>query len=206
MPPKNVDQEVKSIVAAASRGDASAKETLFFRFRDVGYRVARRITGRHADALDVVQDAFIRAFTNLDRFQGDSSFKTWFLRIVSNRALDLLRKRNVRLAISLDGGDETGPQIANRDVFSVSVEEIGAELEDAEMVRTVQEAIDALPPAQKSVISLYATGDMTYGEIAEVLGVPIGTIMSRLYHARKRLRDMLPELAAEFGDAEETKQ
>ncbi|MGE3181596.1 MAG: RNA polymerase sigma factor [Phycisphaerae bacterium] len=193
---------MNSIVAAASRNDASAKEALFLRFRDVAYRVAMRITGRHADAMDVVQDAFIRAFANLERFQGDSSFKTWFLRIVSNRALDLLRKRNVRLAISLDGGDESGPQIANRDVFSVSVEEVGAELEDAEMVKTVQDAIDALPPAQKSVISLYATGDMTYGEIADVLGVPIGTIMSRLYHARKRLREMLPELASQFSDAE----
>ncbi|MEW6254123.1 MAG: sigma-70 family RNA polymerase sigma factor, partial [Planctomycetota bacterium] len=67
------------------------------------------------------------------------------------------------------------------------------------LAERLRRAIDALPPDQKAVFSLYATGEMTYGKIAEVLGIPIGTVMSRLYHARRRLHDMLPDLRPESG-------
>src|SRR5438105_13593054 len=84
------------------RGEPAALDELFRRYRTVAYRVAFRLLGREADALDAVQDGFIKALTHLEGFQGRSSFKTWLLRVVSNAALDLGRQRGRREVISLD--------------------------------------------------------------------------------------------------------
>ena len=177
------------LVAAAGRGDLPAQRELFERYRTVAYRVAHRITRREADALDVVQDAFIKAFERLANFKGDSRFKTWLLRIVTNRALDIVRQRKVRLAVSLSGGDDASiDPPAERGVVSPS-----ERLEREELAVRAKAALDRLPPDQRAVLALYATGEMTYGEIAEVLDIPPGTVMSRLYHARRKMQEMLSE-------------
>jgi RNA polymerase sigma-70 factor (ECF subfamily) len=179
------------LVAAAAGGDNDARRQLFERYRDVAYRVAFRITRRDADALDVVQDAFIRAFDKLADFTGTASFKTWLLRIVSNRALDLLRARKVRVAAPLDGGDDeaAAPQLASPEETTRP----DRDLQASEQHARIRAAIEELPPAQRAVFALYATGDFTYGEIAETLGIAIGTVMSRLFHARKRLQAALQD-------------
>lgn len=192
--PTSVEQLEVRTVAAAARGDRTAQRELFDRYREAAYIVALRITGRPEDALDVVQDAFIKAFERLAEFAGDSSFKTWLLRIASNRALDLLRARKVRIAASLDQNDEDegGPQAVADDEPELSP---GVELEQRELAARVQAAVDRLPPDQRSVFAMYAAGELTYGDIATALGVPIGTVMSRLFHARKKLAEMLGDLA-----------
>src|SRR5262245_10737724 len=86
-----------------ARGDRAALEDLFRRYRGVAYRVAYRLLGHEADALDAVQEGFVKALTHLAAFQGRSAFKTWLLRIVSNAALDLGRQRGRREALSLNG-------------------------------------------------------------------------------------------------------
>ena len=107
-------------------------------------------------------------------------------------ALDVLRARRVRVAVPLAGDDEDRrPEPVATDRATVP----GHDLERGELAERLRRAIEALPPDQRAVFALYATGDVTYGEIAEMLGVPIGTVMSRLYHARRRLHDMLPDLA-----------
>jgi RNA polymerase sigma-70 factor (ECF subfamily) len=184
------------LVARAARGDRDARRELFDRHRDPAFRVALRITGNEQDALDVVQDSFIKAFESLAGFQQDAGFSTWFLRIVTNRALDLLRHRKVRLAVPLERDDGPLPPAS----LARNGQQPGANLERQETGARIQQAIDMLPPEQKSVFALYATGDLTYGQIAEIVGVPIGTVMSRIYHARRRLRDMLPDLAPEGAD------
>ena len=189
MPDPAVDQLEIRLLEQAAAGVADARRDLFERYRAAAYRVGLRITGRHEDALDVTQDAFIRAFEKLDTFERGASFKTWLLRIVSNRALDVLRKRRVRIAAPLDNGDENRiepPAPAISPESGMEREEIGSR---------IRLAMEKLPPDQRAVISLYATGDLTYGEIAETLGVPIGTVMSRLFHARKKLAALLPDLA-----------
>jgi len=189
----NVNPAEVRLVERAAAGDPDARRDLFEQHRSAAYRVALRITGRPQDALDVVQDAFIRAFEALDRFQRDASFRTWLLRIVANRALDLLRSRRVRLAVSIDASDEDGDaRVALADQEGPPPSE---PLERSELAERIQRAIDRLPPEQKAVFAMYASGDMTYGQIAEVLGIPIGTVMSRLYHARRRLQDLLRDLA-----------
>lgn len=189
----NVDSSETRLLERAAAGEADARRVLFERYRDVAYRVAMRITGRHADALDAVQDSFIRAFERLASFKGESTFKTWLLRIVSNRSLDLLRKRKVRLAVSLDRPDDDGES-------SIVVEDEragdpGQRIEQCEAADRIQAAIDRLPPAQKTVFAMFAIEELSYGQIAEALGIPIGTVMSRLYHARKRLQEYLGDLA-----------
>lgn len=179
-------------VERAVGGDREARRELFERHRTAAYRVALRITGRNEDALDVVQDSFIKAFDRLERFERGASFKTWLLRIVTNRSLDLLRSRKVRMAASLEGDDESG--VADF-IGAADTPAPGEPLERAELKQRLEAAIDRLPPDQKAVFALYASGEMTYAQIAEAVGVPIGTVMSRIYHARRRLHEMLPDLA-----------
>jgi len=188
----SVESPENRLLESAARGDGEARRTLFERYREAAYRVALRVTGRNEDALDVVQDAFIKAFDSLGGFQREAAFKTWLLRIVTNRSLDLLRSRKVRLAVSLDRDEEgDGPRIQPAGDSAAP----GAGLERGELAERLRNAIDALPPDQRAVFAMYADGEATYGEIAEALGVPIGTVMSRLYHARRKLHEMLKDLA-----------
>lgn len=179
------------LVEKAASGDGDSRRELFERYRQAAYFVAMRVTGNEQDALDVVQDAFIKAFTGLDKFEGGASFKTWLLRIVTNRALDLLRSRNVRKAVSLDDDEQGTPRL----VEAGGRDRPTDNLERREAADRVRQAIDSLPPAQRAVLALYVEGDVTYGQISEILGVPMGTVMSRIHHARRSLREMLPDLA-----------
>src|SRR5436190_15762717 len=94
----------EQLLVRHARGDREALEELFRRYRLLAYRVAHRLLGNEADALDAVQEGFVKALTHLPGFQGRSSFKTWLLRVVSNAALDLGRQRGRREALSLDVG------------------------------------------------------------------------------------------------------
>src|SRR5580700_3613224 len=99
-PPSASDEQLLRCFAA---GDRRALEELFRRYRQPAYRVAYRLLGNEADALDAVQDGFVKALTHLRGFQGRSTFKTWLLRVVSNASLDLGRQRGRREALSMDG-------------------------------------------------------------------------------------------------------
>lgn len=179
-------------VDRAARGDTTAQRALFEQFRDAAYQTAFRVTSRHEDALDVVQDAFIRAFERLGEFQRESGFKTWLLRIVTNRALDLLRARKVRLAAQITTDEElSGTEPAE----PVTRSDPSRNAENAELSSRLLAAIESLPPDQRAVFALYSTGEMSYGEIAAAVGVPIGTVMSRLFHARQKLQEKLADLA-----------
>ncbi len=180
------------LVAQAARGDRDAQRALFDRHREMAFRVALRVTRREADALDVVQDAFIQAFSRLGEFQLKAGFRTWLLRIVTNRGLDLLRARRVRLAVPIDGGGEDEPAFS---AVAAVDDPPAAAMERTELAWRLQRAIDTLPAEQRAVFALYATAELTYAEIAEVLEIPIGTVMSRLHHARRKLGELLPDLA-----------
>lgn len=186
------------MVRRAAKGVEDARRELFERHREAAFRAALRITGRHEDALDAVQDGFIKAFDGLGGFQQDASFKTWLLRIVSNRALDLLRARRVRLAASLDldegagGGDV---RALGQNLADDAADPPGQGLERAELGARLRTALEQLPPEQRAVFALAAEGEHSYAEIAAALGIPVGTVMSRLFHARRKLSEMLADLA-----------
>jgi RNA polymerase sigma-70 factor (ECF subfamily) len=175
------------MVARAARGDHPALDELFARHRDPAYRVAYRLLGNAEDALDAVQDGFIKALTHLPRFEGRCSFKTWLLRVVSNAALDLGRQRRRRDELSaavtervaLDGGatpDHLDP---------------AREAEEADLRRALAEALRELPEAQRRTFVLHVDGGLSYREVAAAMGISIGTVMSRLFYARQKLKGML---------------
>ena len=140
----------------------------------------------HEDAADVVQDAFLNAFQSLHTFKGDAEFFTWLYRIAFNTAISLKRKK--RPAVSLEA--HTGEAGIDPDDPSEYVKP-GATLERTEDERQLHWAIARLSQEHREVLILKDLEGMKYEEIAEVLGVPIGTIRSRLHRARLELRDLL---------------
>ncbi len=185
-PPVPSDEQLLACFAAGRR---EALEELFRRYRTPAYRVAYRLLGHEADALDAVQEGFVKALTHLDGFRGQSSFKTWLLRVVSNAALDLGRQRGRRETVSLPGGgfadgEAAGPAIPADPTRG---------LERADLRRALDEALATLPEAQRRTFVLHADGGLSYREVADVLGISIGTVMSRLYYARQKLRAFLAE-------------
>ncbi len=182
-PPVPTDAQLLDRLAG---GDRQALDELFKRYRLLAYRVAYRLLGNEADALDAVQDGFIKALTHLSGFQGRSTFKTWLLRVVSNAALDLGRQRGRRELISLDAvrpGEYEGDPLTE--------DNAAAGLERADLRRALDRALALLPEAQRRTFILHADAELSYREVAEVLGISIGTVMSRLYYARQKLRVFL---------------
>src|SRR6516162_3005706 len=185
-PPVASDQE---LLARHAAGDREALEELFQRYRGVAYRVAYRLLGQEADALDAVQDGFVKALTHLSGFQGRSSFKTWLLRVVSNASLDLGRQRGRREALSLDAAqvDET------LHIGLLAPDEAADGLERADLRVLLDRALDTLSDVQRQTFVLHVDAGLSYREVADVLGISIGTVMSRLYYARQKLRVYLTE-------------
>jgi RNA polymerase sigma-70 factor (ECF subfamily) len=176
-----------ALLKQAVAGDRDSLDELFQRHRLVAYRVAHRLLGNEADALDAVQDAFVKLLLHLPSFQGRSSFKTWMLRVVSNAALDLGRQRGRREALSMDAmspmyREECEPLIHP---------DPSHDLERVDLRRMLHQALSLLPAAQRQTFVLHAEAELSYREVADTLDISIGTVMSRLYYARQRLRVLL---------------
>jgi RNA polymerase sigma-70 factor (ECF subfamily) len=185
-PPVPSDDELLGRFAG---GERAALEELFRRYRQPAYRVAYRLLGNEADALDAVQEGFVKALTHLAGFQGRSSFKTWLLRVVSNAALDLGRQRGRRETVSLDGQAASEPVHARL----LTLDDAGQGLDRADLRAQLDQALALLSSVQRQTFVLYAEGGLSYREVAEVMGASIGTVMSRLYYARQKLRAFLSE-------------
>jgi RNA polymerase sigma-70 factor (ECF subfamily) len=180
------DEQLLECFAA---GEPEALEELFRRYRLPAYRVAYRLLGHEADALDAVQEAFVKALTHLDSFQRRSSFKTWLLRVVSNAALDLGRQRGRRVALNLSAA-ESGE---GEDPSFVVMGDPSERLERADLRRLLNQALATLSEPQRRTFVLHAEAGLSYREVAEVMGISIGTVMSRLYYARQKLRAYLEQ-------------
>jgi len=177
----------EQLLVRSAAGERSALEELFRRYRQIAFRVAFRLLGNEADALDAVQDGFVKALVHLPRFQGRSSFKTWLLRVVSNASLDLGRQRGRREAISMDALRGCGQE--GCEPLQHPKPERGLELGD--LRHELNKALAQLPQAQRQTFVLHAEAELSYREIADTLGISIGTVMSRLFYARQRLRAIM---------------
>src|SRR5262249_25111928 len=142
----------EQLLARFSAGQRDALEELFRRYRQMAYRVAFRFLGNEADALDAVQDAFIKALTHLQHFQGRSTFKTWLLRVVSNAALDVGRQRGRRESLYVNASRAGFGDTAEPPTF----DDPGLGLEREEMRRLLNEALGTLPEAQRRTFVLHA--------------------------------------------------
>jgi RNA polymerase sigma-70 factor (ECF subfamily) len=169
-------------------GDLVALDELFRLHCSAAYRVAYRRLRREADALDAVQEGFLKAFRYLGSFRRRSSFKTWLLRIVQNTAVDLLRQRNWRRAV--ERRYNAWPDGQGERVLCPNPAEA---LELAELEQVLEKALATLPEAQSRAFALFADAGLSYLEVAEALEVPVGTVMSRIYYARQKLQVCLSQ-------------
>jgi len=169
------------LVARARQRDAAAREALFQRHRDEAFRVARRLLGDEHDALDAVQDSLLKAFSRLESFDGRGGFRFWLLRIVTNTALDSGRRRKRRAA----------PPLVGEPVSDSTDDDPGRGLDRQDLRRALDEALAALSPWIRATFVLFAESGLSYKEIAETQGVPIGTVMSRINAARRKLQETL---------------
>lgn len=172
------------LVRRAREREAVAREELFHRYREDAYRVAYRLLGHEQDALDVVQEALIKAFLGLGDFDGRSGFRYWLLRIVGNTALDWGRRRQRRTILSIGNGRSDLPEPAFDD-------DPARRLHQQDLRRTLDKALDHLSPKIRTTFVLFAELGLSYKEIAETQDVPIGTVMSRINAAREKLQQNL---------------
>ena len=180
--------EDAELVQRALGSDAEAFGQLYERYRERVYRVAYHFVHNKADALDLAQEAFLRAYQSLATFQGRSRFSTWLLRIASNTCVDFCRSARVRRAGELDERTMTDDQ---RNPGTKDTPDPGRGLEREELREAMAAAIEQLSPEHRAVFVLHAVEGMSYRDIAQSVGCPIGTVMSRLHYARKRLRGLL---------------
>jgi RNA polymerase sigma-70 factor (ECF subfamily) len=165
----------------ARRGDIRAFEALVERYKERAYMVALGFVGSPEDALDLSQDAFVRAFRAMGSFREGAPFYPWFYAILRNACFNHLRRLKTRAETSLDTARECGFDVADG---APGPDECA---ERAELRRIVAVELRNLEPAHREILMLRHFESLSYREIAEVLGCPVGTVMSRLYTARKAL-------------------
>ena len=178
-------EQEAAIVRKVLGGDANAFETLVLEYEKNVYNIALRMTGNSEDAADMTQEAFIKAYNSLQSFRGDSKFSVWLYRIVSNVCLDFLRSKNRRPTVSLSVEDDDGEDTQ----LDVADESQSPELLlDRKLTReSVRRGLDSLPPDYRQILLLREIQGLSYDEIAQALGLEVGTVKSRIFRARKRL-------------------
>lgn len=187
------------LLERARAGDDAAFSELVKYYERKVFRLARNITQNDEDAEDVLQEAFLKAYTNLDRFHGDSKFYTWVVRIAVNEALMKLRKRRGDKMVSLDEDIEMGEDSVSREiaVWDGNPEQTYSQ---EEMRTILDEAIQSLKPTFRSVFQLRDVEELSTEETAEALGLSIPAVKSRLLRARLELRERLTRQFKRKGD------
>ena len=183
------------LVARALGGEARAFEELYERHRNTVFKVAYGMCRNAEDAMDVVQETFLKAHRSLARFERRASVVTWLCQIAVHQAIDLSRRRKVRHAESLD------ERLVSSDAPSGSAPGSNPEVapparaQAQELQAALDKALAKLSDKHRTVFVLYTVKGLSYKEIADTVGISIGTVMSRLFYARKNLQAMLSEFA-----------
>jgi RNA polymerase sigma-70 factor (ECF subfamily) len=178
------EAEERRLIDRSASGDQEAFRQLVIRYHRLVLNVAFRGVGELSLAEDVAQEVFIKVYKALPGYRHDKPFRHWLHRVAANAVTDALRRR--RPIISLDGLEQP-PQAKESDPQDVAARH--------DLQRTVRNAIVNLPPHYRDTIALQAFGELSYEEIARVLDIPLGTVMSRLNGAKRLLRQVLGDLA-----------
>jgi RNA polymerase sigma-70 factor (ECF subfamily) len=191
--PESPGIDERALIQRCIAGDAVAFEPLVEKYRQRVWRLAYQVLHDREEAWDVAQEAFVRAFHSLPSFRGQSAFYTWLFRITVNVATDRHRQRGAQARAF-------GPERVTEEEWARSTPDPGRgpdqEAARAEQRERIRRALDALPPKARTIIMLSDVEGLSYREIAEVLNCPIGTVMSRLHNARKRLKGLLGPMLA----------
>ena len=167
------------LVERFKNGDTEAFDQIVCRHRQVVYLVARRLVGGHADADEAAQQAFIRAWNARSRFRGDSSLRTWLTRIVLNVAKSIRASRRPL------------EDLQNTEQIGDPGERLDERIRKEQLRARVRRAVEALPPRQREVVGLKVFSEMTYKEVAEVMGLSEGSIKAHLHQAVANLRRIM---------------
>src|SRR3989338_4597675 len=169
----------RALIDKAMSGNKAAFGILIQKYYEMVYAVAYGVLSRREEALDVAQEVFIKVFREIGNFKGESKFKTWLYRIAVNAAIDATRRRRP---------EEPIEESARFETKVLSPREEASREETRELVG---KALEFLNPEHKAVLVLREWQELSYEEIAETLQVEIGTVMSRLFYARKRLAEII---------------
>ena len=185
----SMDECEKTLIGRCQAGEKEAFGVLVNKYAGRAIAAAHLILGNRDDAMDASQEAFIRAWRNIRRFNGRSRFYTWYSALMRNVCLSRLRRRRRRRTAELVE-EPAGPR-AQTDPTLLA--------ERNERAEQIHQAILRLPLKHREIIVMSHFQEMSYKEMAEALAIPIGTVMSRLHNARKALRKMLPKNLAGDG-------
>lgn len=206
----------EELVRASLGGDRNAYRTLVERYQSRIFSMVLDVLKNREDAEDVTQETFVKAFLSLDKFKGDASFYTWLYRIAFNMAVDVRRKaarrggHHIEYKESFGVSKTTTPDHGGAEEQSALLQNIEGPHEALvrkEAGRKIHEVLAQLSEEHRAVITLREIDGLNYEEISEALGIPRGTVMSRLFYARKALQRALDEFAPQggSGDVDESK-
>ncbi|MFP4499919.1 MAG: RNA polymerase sigma factor [Candidatus Hydrogenedentota bacterium] len=178
--------EDPELVARAQAGDTEAFEVLVRRYRNEVYALSYHFLRNREEAWDISQEVFIKAYKSIGRFRGDASFKTWLMRITANRCKDVFKKRHLNTVpfddtLAASHMPSAMPNPGDRS----AARELGA---------AIEQAVAQLPHKHKTAFVLREYEGLSYQEMAEAMGCSLGTVMSRLHHARRKLQNALMEM------------
>lgn len=195
-PEASTDRE---LALRARQGEEVALEELALRHREAVYLLGLQLLGNPDDAMDATQETLLRFIDNLDRFDPSRPVRPWLYAILRNRVRDLRRRRKVRRWEPLEGDDDRWrPELVDPDA------DPQRRARRSELRERVWRALGALSPEHREIVVLRDYQDLSYGEIARVLGIPRGTVMSRLHRARKRLASILRSPGGDEGQGGRT--
>lgn len=203
--PEQDPQDEAKLLERCRNGDQAAFESLVKAHYQKAIRVAYGVVHSREDALDIAQSAFLKVFRNLKRFSGRSSFSTWLYRIVWNEAVDWQRKAVRKSTISLDS-DSDSERRAIRETLPGRFQNPRQEAFESEIQQRLQQSIEGLPEEHRQTIVLRELEGLSYKQIAEVSGVRVGTVMSRLHYARMNIKSDMEEWLGQADKRENKSQ
>ncbi|MEQ1860834.1 MAG: sigma-70 family RNA polymerase sigma factor [Chthoniobacteraceae bacterium] len=187
-------EDEPELIARSQRGETAAFNELVLRYRQRSFAMIYQMVRHEDDAWDLTQDGFLKAWKNIRHFRGQSQFFTWLYRILMNVTIDWIRRKHVKGETEFDdtiGLHNIEPASATTPRGEMAP---AARLSDREIRTRIDEAVERLSPEHREVIVLREIEGLEYQEIAERVEIPLGSVMSRLFYARKKLQTMLKDV------------
>jgi RNA polymerase sigma-70 factor (ECF subfamily) len=181
MSPNNPEQ---NILESAKLGNLESFEKILFQYEKAIFNYLLKITGQKQDAEDLAQETFIKLYLSLEKIEADKSFKAWLYKIATNTAYDWLRRKRKQPALSnIEDLEEKIESETSKNDLSYYTEQ----------KEIISSGLDKIEPAHRSILLLYYFQDFSYGEIADILGIPINTVKTHLYRAKRSLKKKIKE-------------
>jgi len=197
-----VAREDTQLVEEALGGNQLSFQLLIERYQERIFALARHYTKSAVEVEDIVQDTFLKAYRRLETFQRQSSFSTWLYRIAVNTALDFLKRMGRSPVQAVEDPELSASPVRAQAGSGIAIAAPDARLRREEVARITAEVLDELPEIFRTVLVLREFEDMPYQQMAEVLGISIGTVESRLFRARARFKEAMIRLHPEFAAAD----